>query len=408
VTQVTDREYLLALLRGEPGIDLTAQDWERVTHLAGQHGVRVLLTRQLERLALTSQVPPQLLKEIRADTLKTAAENMSIYHEMGSLLERFQLVHIPGIFLKGAYLAEHIYGNLALRRMGDVDLLVRINDLQKAEEILLELDFRRAYHPPEPVKELHHFVYERAGSGLVVEIHWNLISQLYAIQVDMEGLWARSQATFVAGIPVREMAAEDQVLHLCVHASENAFLAGLRGMCDLTETLRHFQGSLDWELLQQRAQVWKAGRCLYVNLWLAKELLQAPVPQGWLNTLQPAGLEPRHLAIARERVFASVDETDEELSPLSKVGEVWAAGSLAHKLTLFWHSLFLPRREMALRYGLPLDSPRIALFYPLRLKYLLQKYSRVIWRLLRGEHIMNRRAERLEQARLLRSWLLSE
>jgi hypothetical protein len=404
----TDRmEFLLALLRGE-GVGAAAPEaWQRVAELARQQRVAELLFWRLKKPGLCEQVPAEVLEELHGAALLAASQNARSYHNLRAVFERFQEQGIPAILLKGAYLAEHIYGNIGARPMGDVDLLVKQADLKRAGALLLGLGFVRPPQPDEPIKAQHHFVYEHAGKGLYLELHWDLIDRVYPIHVDMPGLWERSQATRVAGLAVREMTPEDQVLHLCIHASKHVFEFGLRGMCDLAETLRKTQAGLDWEKLGRRADAWNARRCVYVNLRLAKDLLEAPLPEQWLRGLAPADLEGRYMQIARENLLAGGEGLEADEPSWPRVVELWAARSWRRKALLFWKRLSLPRALLAVKYGVRADSLRVWLYYPVRLKDLLLRDSATGWRLVRGDAALRNKAAKQEQANLLKRWMFT-
>ncbi len=53
----------------------------------------------------------------------------------------FWTPQIKTIVLKGAMLAETVYPNIALRSMGDIDLLIHKDDLDRAAKRILELGY---------------------------------------------------------------------------------------------------------------------------------------------------------------------------------------------------------------------------------------------------------------------------
>ncbi|MCP4365035.1 MAG: nucleotidyltransferase family protein [Planctomycetes bacterium] len=83
---------------------------------------------------------------------------------------------MPVILLKGAHLAQVVYSNIALRPMGDIDILVKKNDLPKAKELLLEL----GYTPIKEVDIATACAYSQHISPMIkqnappVELHWTL------------------------------------------------------------------------------------------------------------------------------------------------------------------------------------------------------------------------------------------
>ena len=75
--------------------------------------------------------------------------------------------------------------------------------------------------------------------------------------------------------------------------------SGLLPLCDIAETARHYQGIIDWKTAERRAVQWRAKKCAYLSLRLAKDLLAAELPDEVLGALEPDDLEPRFLAWAR-------------------------------------------------------------------------------------------------------------
>ncbi len=202
------------------------------------------------------------------------------------------------------------------------------------------------------------------------------------------------------------MTPEDLLLHLCVHTSVHAFKYGLSAMCDLDGAIRQFQESIDWECLRQRAYAWNADRCVYINMRLARELLHAPVPEEWLNTLLPTDFHPNYLAIAHQLLFAGGQITDVKVPSWPRLVKFWKAGSLTEKIALMWKRLFLSRQGMALIYHVPPGSLRILLYYPVRFLDLLKENSRLGWLLLRGDKQKLSQADQQEQVNSMISWLL--
>ncbi len=237
-----EREILLKLLRAEPVPAAAPEQWPAILRLARQHGVESLLYRQLQSPGWKDQLPPETWQTLRADYMLAASQNSLLYHELGKVLSALHQADIPVIPLKGAFLAEHIYGNIALRPMVDVDLLVRQADLWRVEQILAGLDYLRTL-PGKGEDASRHVGYQHAQVGLSIEIHWNLVQEALGLHVDIRDVWKRTRPAQVAGVEVSILSPEDLLLHLCIHAADHAFGLGLRPVCDLTETLRHDQGA---------------------------------------------------------------------------------------------------------------------------------------------------------------------
>jgi hypothetical protein len=66
---------------------------------------------------------------------------MVLYRQLKEILIEFNKNNIPVILLKGAHLAQFVYGNIALRLMSDIDLLVKKEDLGCACAIIIKYGY---------------------------------------------------------------------------------------------------------------------------------------------------------------------------------------------------------------------------------------------------------------------------
>ena len=400
------REILLRLLRAEQVTAVPPEQWLAVVTLARQHGVMALLYQQLKTLGLTDQVPPGILQTLRTDYLYEANRNSQIFRELGNILSAIYRENIPVIPLKGAYLAENVYGNIAVRPVRDVDLLVKQKDLWGVEKILTEMSYIRV-HPGEGEEGIRHVEYQDTQLGLKVEIHWDFVPEGFGLRVDLQNLWNRTKPAMVAGVGVAAMSPEDLLLNLCIHASDHVFEMGLRFVCDITETLRHNQREIDWVCIQQRAHMWRVNNCAYVNLWLAQKLLGAPIPENWLDTLKSQESDQRYLILAENRLFESVEKTDQALQASRNTMQVWSAKSMRDKLAILFSRIFLSRQVMAMKYHVNPNSLLIFLYYPVGLKGLLQKHGHFGLHLIRHDTHGHSRTKGQNEANALRNWLFS-
>ena len=117
----------------------THEEWRQLLELAWQNGLGPLLYSRLKVLLSDNKIAPEITKQLRHTYIENSARNTLFYHELSKILEALNKVNIPVILLKGAYLAEKIYEDIALRPMLDIDLLLRKKDLAKGNEVLINL-----------------------------------------------------------------------------------------------------------------------------------------------------------------------------------------------------------------------------------------------------------------------------
>jgi hypothetical protein len=194
----------------------SAEDWRCVLDLARRQNVSAFL---YHRLQATGVLPPAAVRdELKKDYLILSMRNARLYSALSGVLELLHRLRIDVIALKGVYLAQVVYGNVGIRSMNDIDLLVKKEDLPRVEKALTESGAVSDNPNRVITEETHHFGYKLPGSGIRVEIHWTLLS-VKGMENDIAGLWKRSQPAVIAGVSARTLSPEDLLLHLCAHTA---------------------------------------------------------------------------------------------------------------------------------------------------------------------------------------------
>ena len=374
---------------------LSAPDWQDLMQQARRHAVLYLLYHRLKTQNLDAYIPADILQTVRAEYFECAWRNNRLYDDLAKILKALQSENIPVILLKGAHLAKIVYGNIALRPMGDIDILVRKPDLLKAEKALLALGYSSSrkddietacakhQHLPPLLKQ----------DSPPVELHWTLESPKLPFTIDVAALWRRAHTVLIGDIEALVLSHEDLVLHLCLHASyHHLYQNGLRAFCDIRETIRCCQDEIDWDLVGLRMREWGAGNSIYLTLYLAKSLLDADVPDDFLETYRPDSFTTKRATEIKEIIF------NQAHSSISIV-KLYRSMSVIEKAKFFLRRIFLSPEELGEKYNLPSSFRLIYYyFYLVRLKDVLVKYSRTVWRIWRKD-------EKVKQQVHLTDWL---
>ncbi len=396
---------LLAVLRAdEPRVRqgagaLSPEGWEALCVDAERHGIAPFVHAFLRASAIDA--PEAARKKLRAAYLRTAEQNVLYRHYARQVYSACERAGIEIIPLKGIFLADRVYDSIALREMSDIDLLVRQEELEKLDHVLVETGFV----PMQEIREVlfeegHHLRYLHAGCRLLLEAHWDLMDPDQDVKVDREALWKRSRPTGPSGRTLRELCPEELLLHLAVHLANHTFCLGLRGLNDLAATIRFYGDVMDWDLLVDIARAWNATRPLYVNLRLLGDLLCVRVPDNLFEKLLPGGLDEGYYDACRELVFASYE-------PNNPVFALWAERNRGVKTGFMLGSLFPSPRTIVLKYPGVSNSLQILLHYPLYYRDRLKKYSRAFWGLLRGDSEVLAGKDRHQRVMKVKKWLLS-
>ena len=381
-----EADILVSLLARREGVAqrLAAVDWEGLVALAAQQDVAPVL---YGRLCQFGPVPPVPGEQLRDACRASAARNLLLFSELGKVLRAAQAARVPVIPLKGACLAEAVYGDITLRPMADLDLLVKPSDLPAAIEVLRTLGYEsdQRFDPVAQQARFQDMPPMRHPGGAMVELHWTLVTPLCRARIDeheLEGIWGRSAPAIIAGVSSRALAPEDLLLHLCMHASVHHRFAdvGLKSFVDIAEVARHYDGRLDWRELAGRANAWRVANGVRMALMLAQEWTDLRVPADVWAQLDGERPDEQTLEWARHKVLEGrPTELVNEFARLESDGG--ATGRLAALRT----AAFPPRAVLARLYGVPGDSWRILAWYPYRIWDLWSRYRGALWKLLRRD-----------------------
>ena len=375
-------ELLVYCLRTNPGgagaggvEDLSRTDWEELGRTSALHGTTPLLYHRLTTSHTGVPIPADVLRSLRNSYLQNAARNMHLYHELGKVLGRFRENGIPVIALKGAHLAGAVYGNFALRPMGDVDLLVRKTDLLRAQDLLVGLGYA-ASKDDTGCSQLHLPPYRKKGSA-AIEVHLNIVSPPFSDRVDVGSLFVRAQACVIEGCELWTLCPEDLLLHLCMHASyHHGFDSGVMPLFDISTVVERYSRELDWEQVLGRSKEWGVGKCVYLALSLAERIAGASIPDRVRVEMEVYRDSFNATSLAEELLFEHETRVVQNVARLSEKKSVGA------KLIHLVHYAFPPLATIAdMNPGI--KSPfSLCWLYVCRIKGLFARHGRTTWKLL--------------------------
>lgn len=302
------RYFLLLCLRGrfDPDALREAQrlskggavEWEEVERLVWGEALGPLLFSTVRGQAL---LPPAFEAALQEAYLKNAARNTLLLHELSQAGDQLAAAGIPMLALKGATLAEEVYGNVALRPMRDLDILVRHEDAGRAVQVLRANGYRAA--DPE-VHDGTNLTYEnelRLQKGgvaeITLEVHWHLLdSPFYQFGMDLEWFWETGRPRTRAGAAGLMMELEALVLYLCAHLTLHHRHSGILWKHDVAEVLYRYGEQLEWDELLHRVAAFDLVLPLQQVVLDVTESYQIALPDGVqerLVNLQPSAHERR-------------------------------------------------------------------------------------------------------------------
>ncbi len=247
-------------------------NWQRLFHLAEDHGVSPLLYDQLRRwadLPAALQLPPPILAQFKKSYIHHIVKSKGTQSVLAHVLRFAQAHEIPIMLLKGAAYGATVYEQPWYTISADVDLLVgkREDELAggKAQAIKNHLD---------------------AFNAQQVEFSLNLEYEFYehhdltmngVLPVDWARVWADARPISYLGSLAHVMSAEDMLLAATINACRKRYLR-LRSIFDIGAILHRFP-SLDWSKVRDKALSYRCNTISYAALMMADKTIGLRLPE---------------------------------------------------------------------------------------------------------------------------------
>jgi hypothetical protein len=231
-----------------------------VTDGLERHGLGGLLFAALSmpsRAAALATLPAEVRGSLKAQYRSQWLQVQSIQSQLKSVAARLGSGGIPFVVLKGPPFAERFYGDPNVRATRDLDLLVRPQDLERLDSVLIDEGYRclssRGLGRSWSLRCAHHFVY--ASQTGIVEAHWQLAAQP-SFTIDSERLWSGVREMSSGGTQVPVLSAEYALVEQLLTVFKDVGLGTirLRSFLDVVRAVDSQQNS-DWAgFFDRRAQ----------------------------------------------------------------------------------------------------------------------------------------------------------
>ena len=220
------------------------RDWDAVVRLAVQHDVASLTWRGLRTLPCSPVCgePLALLRQQRQRAVRVGLRQVAaLARAVGALAER----DIPCLVIKGAPLAQRLYGDACARQALDIDLLVAPEAFAGARATLSGIGFRlRLGFPETPARRRWYAKVEKAetfhGHGVCIELHQRLLANPSFMEVRFGGLYERRSTVRIGAACFPVLGVEDEMLYLMCHGAGHGWRQ-LKWLCDAALCLRSME-----------------------------------------------------------------------------------------------------------------------------------------------------------------------
>lgn len=344
-----DVDFFLRLIRpdspGEIGASLPPPDWGYIAALAKRHKAIPVLYANLGKPGVAEQVPADIRENLRAKYLRIAADNMRMEQRLIDVITLLEEGGVPAVPFKGPVLAQCLYGDPALRKYSDMDILVPAGKVTRAFDILLSA----GYHPKNPrlsrdqFKRFADFTksldWTDDRGQVKLDLHWRL--SLHTKRVyDYDFCRERLTTASLARRTVACLSPEDMVVFLCVHGTSHNW-ANADTVLSVAGYIDRYP-DLDWALVEGLAHRLDCRRMMRLGLFLARDLFGVNLPQKIIRKIK----KDKAVHTLAGQVYAGLFEARPKRSHFrERLGEVpfqlmardtWPARLHYIKWRLFW------------------------------------------------------------------------
>lgn len=239
---------------------------------------------------LISQLPEPYATQI-SDTIKifkyhyiqTIHTNERMKKALLEIAKNFTQHNLEWLAFKGHTLSQIIYGNDYSRQFWDVDILVKENDFDRAEKILLDLGFSKC----EPTYNLTAFqkkIYRRVKKDVTyyhpitkvsIELHWNL---LYLFKEQNSLLCQNKQIIIINDTGIPTLSQTNLFIYLCIHGAYS-YWSRLHWLTDIKDFVLRYKDEINWTEILSIATQMGFEHCIGQAFYLLNSLFKIPPPE---------------------------------------------------------------------------------------------------------------------------------
>ncbi|WP_191565593.1 nucleotidyltransferase family protein [Metabacillus idriensis] len=272
-------------------------DWAMFLEQSKHHRIYPVLYTKIKN-KYEGFIPANVMKILSLEYKRNTFIMLHLSAEMERVSEIFTEEKIRLLFLKGPVIAHNLYGDISLRTSSDLDFLIPLEELEKAESILV----RQGYEKDDYIKTVlndwkwrhHHVTYFHPEKRIKLEIHWRLNPGPGA-EPSFNELWERKRKSEFTTYPVYFLGTEDLFLFLVSHGARHGW-SRLRWLLDI---LQLTDQEIDWKTTIKLLK-----RYHFINtgaqaLLLTTELLNSEIT----DEIKPILRKKKSIDLAQEAIF---------------------------------------------------------------------------------------------------------
>lgn len=265
-------------------------NWNRWYEVASFNKIVPMCYYSLLQLNLKHLLPEPIFFKMEAEAMEVKKANELRNKEAAIFLKEFQKNNIAVALLKGVAFGEVVYKNPSYKRMNDIDLLVKKENIDAIYAIYNTLGYfyfgERISGSKEKSDKITHLSppYVNKDFTCVIGTQWGIKTPLGSFRINYEKLWSRMSLAHFMGIDMPVLSPEDNLHHLCLHMGY--FKISVRDVMDLYNLIRVFRNKFDWNLFCEIVDESHSHNSVYFGLKLSQFLCPMAEVQTFIRRIE--------------------------------------------------------------------------------------------------------------------------
>ena len=392
-TQVKINKNYIELIKDTLNLPL---NWKEILNSSLWYGTTYLLYHHLQFFQdLCACIPEKTMIELKKNYHANVIKKVFINEELNRVIKEFKYEGIEVILLKGIALEKLAYGDRGLRPMGDIDFLVKKEDLPTAETLLLRLGYSFYGNKPADWYRKNHqeINYISKEKKMHIDLHWHISNKSHPSRIRVTDTkiikkWWKNAIPIELPIgKVQILSPFDSIFHLLLHFLKHRFMTinggfsskgALIQMCDILEILKHYKKTIDWSKLGHQANEYGISNITFTSLFIVNKFI-GNYDDSFNKTLcgfNNESLDQKVVHSIGNKIFVKEDELI--LVP-NRVIKSQAEPTFCKKIKRLLSYIFPNLKFISEKYNIPISSKKIFFYYLLNPLLILLKYFNIVF-----------------------------
>jgi hypothetical protein len=269
----------------EPGVEISAEQWEQIFRIAQQHQLLPAIVDACYRwpdLAGT-----ELLTAVRSSVRQQVFTQARKTAEFLELYRNLRQASIQPLVVKGI-ICRNLYPNPDHRTSSDEDVLIRPEEFNRCHEAMIAFGMETEENPAR-FEQQYEIPYRKKGGPLYIELHKSLFAKDRDAYGELNGYFEQVHETAVEvtveGERILTMAPTDHLFYLICHSFKHFLHGGfgIRQVGDIALFARHYGEQICWERVLENCRKIRADRFAAALFAIGERHLGvvAALPEFW-------------------------------------------------------------------------------------------------------------------------------